>query len=259
MRLLVCGGRHFDDTDLMKQELSRLHAASPITVLIHGGHANLGTVLEPWARENLVHVVRYPANWQLLGKKAEAARNDFMLADSRPDRVLAFPGGRHTHDLIRKSAVAGIPVEKASGVAMEQDSPGAESEALDPDEDGLRAHMPAGARRFGIRRGRQPMTPASREEPLRVLTVCGVGMGSSLMLRMTAEDVFKRMGVNAKVEATDVSSARGMKADVIIGQGMHTDEFEGRAPIVVGITNFMDKDGIERQLTEAFHDHGWME
>jgi ascorbate PTS system EIIB component len=99
----------------------------------------------------------------------------------------------------------------------------------------------------------------TRPDPLRVLTVCGVGMGSSLMLRMTAEDVLKRMSVAAKVEATDVSSARGMQADVIIGQGMHTEAFEGRAPVVVTISNFMDKDGLERQLTEAFEEQGWLE
>lgn len=99
----------------------------------------------------------------------------------------------------------------------------------------------------------------TRPEPLKVLTVCGVGMGSSLMLRMTVEEVLKRMGIAAKVEATDVSSARGMEADVIIGQGMHTEEFEGRAPVVVAITNFMDKDGLQQQLTEAFQAQGWLE
>lgn len=99
----------------------------------------------------------------------------------------------------------------------------------------------------------------TRPEPLKVLTVCGVGMGSSLMLRMTVEEVLKRMGIAAKVEATDVSSARGMEADVIIGQGMHTEEFEGRAPVVVAITNFMDKDGLQQQLTEALQGQGWLE
>ncbi len=100
---------------------------------------------------------------------------------------------------------------------------------------------------------------AARPEPLKVLSVCGVGMGSSLMLRMTVEDVLKKMGVEAKVEATDVSSARGMQADVIVGQGMHTEAFEGKAPVVVAITNFMDKDALETQLTEAFKDQGWLE
>lgn len=100
---------------------------------------------------------------------------------------------------------------------------------------------------------------STRPEPLTVLAVCGVGMGSSLMLRMSVEEVLKKMGVAAKVEATDVSSARGMRADVIVGQGMHTEEFEGRAPVVVGISNFMDKDRLEEQLTEAFEAEGWME
>lgn len=97
----------------------------------------------------------------------------------------------------------------------------------------------------------------TRPEPLQVLTVCGVGMGSSLMMRMTTEDVLKRMGVRAKVEATDVSSARSMNPDVIIGQGMHTEDFEGRAPVVVAISNFMDKDNLEQQLVAAFEEQGW--
>ncbi|MEX2562422.1 MAG: PTS sugar transporter subunit IIB [Nitriliruptoraceae bacterium] len=99
----------------------------------------------------------------------------------------------------------------------------------------------------------------SRPEPLKVLTVCGVGMGSSLMLRMSVEEVLKRMGVAAKVEATDVSSARSMKADVIVGQDMHTEGFVDRAPVVIGISNFMDKDGLEKQLTEQFTAQGWLD
>lgn len=98
----------------------------------------------------------------------------------------------------------------------------------------------------------------ARPEPLKVLTVCGVGMGSSLMLRMTVEEVLKRMGISAKVEATDVSSARSMQADVIVGQDMHAEGFVGRAPVVVGITNFMDKDGLQQQLTEQFSQQGWL-
>jgi ascorbate PTS system EIIB component len=97
------------------------------------------------------------------------------------------------------------------------------------------------------------------DEPITVLTVCGVGMGSSLMLRMTAETALRDLGVPAKVEATDLSSARGMTADVIIGQGMHTAELEGRAPIVLAVSNFMDSDALRNQLEQAFRQAGWME
>src|SRR5690625_3512485 len=98
----------------------------------------------------------------------------------------------------------------------------------------------------------------SRPEPLQVLAVCGVGTGTSLMLRMTAEDVFKQLQQPAPVHAPDLSTARSMHADVVIGQHMHTEEFDGRAPVVVAVTNFMDKDGLRRQLEEKFEAQGWM-
>lgn len=110
MRLLVCGGRHLDDARFVRAELSRLHAVNPITVLIHGGHIVLGTVLEDWARENIIHVVRYPSNWQHLGKRADIIRNAFMIDDSRPDCLLALPGGRNTLDLVYRARSAGIPI-----------------------------------------------------------------------------------------------------------------------------------------------------
>jgi PTS system ascorbate-specific IIB component len=97
------------------------------------------------------------------------------------------------------------------------------------------------------------------DEPLRVITVCGVGMGSSLILRMTAEKALEELGVKARVEATDVSSARSASADVILGQGMHTDEFAGVAPVVVAISNFMDVAGMKRRLEGPLREQGWLE
>jgi PTS system ascorbate-specific IIB component len=91
---------------------------------------------------------------------------------------------------------------------------------------------------------------------LEVLAVCGVGMGSSLMLRMTAEEALRDLGIDAKVEHTDVSSARGMRVDVVIGQGMHTSELEGVAPVVITVDNFLDKEALAAQLREALGDRG---
>ena len=114
MRILVCGGRDFEDDNFVHLELTRFHWRTPITVLIHGAVSGAGMAAETWARRNCIDVVRYPPNWERLGKKAEGHRNHFMLADSRPDVVLAFPGGRHTADLVEKAAAAGIRVVPAS-------------------------------------------------------------------------------------------------------------------------------------------------
>ena len=110
MRVLVGGGRHFEDTEKVHRELVRLHWQKPISVLIHGSVTGVGIAAEAWARSSGTPVVRYPPNWKLYGKKAEGLRDAFMIEDSRPDLVLAFPGGRHTADLIQKAIDAKIAV-----------------------------------------------------------------------------------------------------------------------------------------------------
>ncbi len=102
MRLLICGGRHFHDAARIDSELSSLHAATPIRVIIHGGLPGIGAPAEAWARRNNVHVIRYPANFSQ-GKSGDFTRDRFMLADSRAEALLAFPGGRRTGELVRQA------------------------------------------------------------------------------------------------------------------------------------------------------------
>ena len=113
MRLLLAGGRHLKDATLIRKALSLIHIRTPICVLIHGGHVALGNIVEDWARDRDIHILRYPANWRLPGKRAEGVRNDFMLSDSRPDMVLALPGGDDTRALIAKALARGVPVRDA--------------------------------------------------------------------------------------------------------------------------------------------------
>lgn len=115
MRLIIAGGRHLDDVALIRRALARAQAIRPITVLIHGGSGALGITAEDWAREMRLHVVRYPANWREFGKRAEAIRNAFMLEDSRPDMLLALPGGTDTADLVTNAFGARVPVIDAEG------------------------------------------------------------------------------------------------------------------------------------------------
>ncbi|WP_296474912.1 DUF2493 domain-containing protein [Roseinatronobacter sp.] len=115
MRLIIAGGRHLDDVALIRCALARAHSIRPITVLIHGGNGALGVTAEDWAREMRLHVVRYPANWREFGKRAEAIRNAFMLEDSRPDMLLALPGGNDTADLVAGAFGAQVPVIDAQG------------------------------------------------------------------------------------------------------------------------------------------------
>ena len=99
---------------------------------------------------------------------------------------------------------------------------------------------------------------SDRPDPLKVLAVCGLGMGTSLILRMTAETVLSRLGVPAAVENTDLSAARSTQADVIIGQGMHLSELEGAAPVIVTVDDFVDDGALEARLRPALEEVGWL-
>ncbi len=50
---------------------------------------------------------------------------------------------------------------------------------------------------------------------MKVLAVCGFGVGSSMILKMTIEKAFREFGVEAKVINSDISDVSGQKADAI--------------------------------------------
>src|SRR5690606_19707118 len=137
--------------------------------------------------------------------------------------------------------------------------------ALRAEAKGLREAARAPARADGRPRGGwrhedgQAMSRGRAGEPLHVVTVCGVGMGSSLILRMTAEKALAELGVPARVEATDVSSAKSLRPDVILGQEMHMSEFAGAAPIVLEVANFIDTEALKRALEGPLREQGWLE
>ncbi len=99
---------------------------------------------------------------------------------------------------------------------------------------------------------------SERPDPLKVLAVCGLGMGTSLILRMTTETVLARLGVTASVENTDLSAARSTEADVIVGQGMHMSELDGAAPVTVTVDDFVDEAALEARLRPALEEVGWL-
>lgn len=120
MRLVVCGGRNFHDGAALYAELDRIHAKTPITLIIQGGqrtwldrdqYVGADWLASQWAEMREIPCLRVPARWKAHGKSAGPIRNTEM-ADLLPDAVLATPGGIGTSDMIRKAAVRNIPVWK---------------------------------------------------------------------------------------------------------------------------------------------------
>jgi len=116
MKLLVCGGRDFDDVDFVVDSLCDLHETYPITHVIAGGAKGADTFAVWWAEEMDIPFTVYKAEWHKYGKKAGYIRNKQMLDEGQPDAVYAFAGGRGTADMVSQSEARGIDVYASSKI-----------------------------------------------------------------------------------------------------------------------------------------------
>jgi hypothetical protein len=109
-RVLVCGGRGYDDRDRLFLILDRAHWANPIELLVHGAATGADTLAGLWAKERGVSVQAFPADWKKYGDAAGPIRNGLMLEATKPHMVIAFPGGRGTANMVKLARHAGIPI-----------------------------------------------------------------------------------------------------------------------------------------------------
>ena len=109
MKVLVCGGRNFTDMDLMQRAFDLLD--DPI--IVHGAAPGADTMAGQEAELRGWWTWPCRARWNVYGRAAGPKRNQRMLEEARPDRVLAFPTpqSKGTHDMIRRAREAGVPVE----------------------------------------------------------------------------------------------------------------------------------------------------
>jgi hypothetical protein len=114
-RILVCGGRDYDDRErlfgVLDKALSAATLAERTFVLIHGNARGADKLSHEWATARQVDDVRvYPADWNTHKKAAGPIRNRLMLKDGKPHAIVAFKGGLGTADMIAIGKKAGVPV-----------------------------------------------------------------------------------------------------------------------------------------------------
>ena len=93
---------------------------------------------------------------------------------------------------------------------------------------------------------------------LNILTVCGAGLGSSFACQMSVEAVLKELGVEAKLDHTDISSVSGQKADIILSGRNFEKQFERityDCPAIF-LDHLVDKNEIREKLTPVLKDLG---
>lgn len=121
MKVLVFGGRDYQDYDTLRKILNKLHRQHNFTQVIHGAAKGADSLADRWARETGIPIRAFPANWNLHAKRcnlycrsqrycrsAGIRRNERMRDEGKPDLAVGFPGGNGTKHMSETARAAGI-------------------------------------------------------------------------------------------------------------------------------------------------------
>lgn len=87
---------------------------------------------------------------------------------------------------------------------------------------------------------------------MRIVAVCGMGIGTSVLLKMNIEKALDALGVDGVVDAADITAAKGVAqgADLVVTSEELLSQLESLPVDVVAVKNFMDLDEITDTLDE---------
>ena len=87
---------------------------------------------------------------------------------------------------------------------------------------------------------------------MKLLAVCGMGIGTSVLLKMNAEKVLRTLGIEATVDATDLASAQERRdAQVILTTPDLVEKLQGLPAEVIAIEHFFDLEEITEKLERS--------
>jgi PTS system ascorbate-specific IIB component len=87
---------------------------------------------------------------------------------------------------------------------------------------------------------------------VKIIAVCGMGIGTSVLLKMNAEKVLAQLEIDATVEATDLKTARErVDAQLILTTPDLVDKLQGLRAEVVSVEHFFDLEELTEKLSAS--------
>ncbi|MFB5743913.1 PTS sugar transporter subunit IIB [Cedecea sp. S5-13] len=87
---------------------------------------------------------------------------------------------------------------------------------------------------------------------MKIMAICGSGLGSSFMVEMNIKKVLKKLNIEAEVEHSDLSSATPGAADVfVMAEDIAASASLPDSQLVV-INNIIDINELENKLSAYF-------
>ncbi|MFT2816959.1 PTS sugar transporter subunit IIB [Leifsonia sp. A12D58] len=88
---------------------------------------------------------------------------------------------------------------------------------------------------------------------MKIVTICGAGIGTSAILKTNAERALERLDIEAEVTATDVASVAAVARDaqVILTSSELVDAIGKTNADVIVVDNYFDLDELATKLEKA--------
>lgn len=88
---------------------------------------------------------------------------------------------------------------------------------------------------------------------MKILVCCGSGLGSSFMIEMNIQNILNKLGISGiDVSHSDLSSAKGMSADIYVSTRDLSSQLEGLGGEIISLNNMIDMDELRDKLLETF-------
>jgi len=84
--------------------------------------------------------------------------------------------------------------------------------------------------------------------PIRIATLCGMGFGTSMMLKLFIEEILKDLGMKAEVVPWDLGTFKGQQADIVVAPTDMEMHLKSTSATVVLIKNLVDKKELRDKL-----------
>ena len=88
---------------------------------------------------------------------------------------------------------------------------------------------------------------------INIVTVCGNGIGSRLLLKMKVETICKEMGIEANVESCDSNAAVGKGADLFVTVKEFKSIFSDDQKVAI-VKSYTNKKKIEEDLVPVLEE-----
>ena len=93
---------------------------------------------------------------------------------------------------------------------------------------------------------------------MKILVVCGHGLGTSLMMEMSIKSILKELAASADVDHRDLASAGSEPAEIFIATRDIAEQLQsmGVNGRLVSLANMVDKVAMKEQLSTALRELG---